>query len=514
MRKTCFLLLLFAYQFVFCQELTLKQALKEIKDVPVTSSAIIKIENALKDIDDTTLKIEGAKTLARAYYGIERYEKALEYYYQGLDLATKFNKVEDLGSLNEGLGNLHFRLGNYDKCDSFYKASLHYFKAIKNKDRVNKAKGNLAILDIKKGNYDNALKSLNEMLAESLDAKSKAIVLSNLGNVYLEQRKDLDRAILYYNKAIALLNEEDNTRFMASLYQNIAESYIYKKDFNKALAQLKVSEGLLKKTNDKELSASLYKFYAMVYESLGRYDLGLKYHKLFFEENVKVEESKNTWLIENKEISNQLKNNEIEKEKAEQKIKILKAEKSLATVKVYLLILALLFLILMVYVINKKQKEKISKLNNSVIQTQDKLKYTEDKAEKIILNVNHTQDFVQQFTGQLKDIYTTCTDEVAKKKLQEMVQDVQQSKIPNQKSEELIQTLSSSFVYNLEKNHADLTEEERKITELIFLGYKNKEIAGLLNLSVRSIENCRYRIRKKMNLETTTSLSAYLQSLS
>lgn len=514
MIRTCFLLFFFKLQIIYCQDLALKQALNEIKNNTVTSSRILNIENALVNVKNENLEVEGLTTLGKVYYGIEKYDKSLEKLSDALTLAFKINEVEKLGNINEGLGNLYFKLGNYQKCDSFYKVSLHYFKLLNNKDRIIKAKGNLAIMDIKNKKYSNALQTFNEILEEDLDPKSKAIVFSSIGNLYLEQKKDISKAILFYNKAIALLKGKEHNRFLSSLYQNIAEAYIYNKEYLLALDHLRYSEKLLQTVKDKELNAALYKFYAGVYEQLGQYKLSLQYYKLFFEENTKVEKSKNTWLIENQEINNQLKSNVIEKENAKQKIKILKAEKSLATAKMYVLILAFVLLCLMVYLILKKQKAKITSLSDSIIESQDKLKYTEHKAEKIILNVNHTQDYMINFTDQLKEIYSECSEETIKKKLLEILQEAQNTKIPNQKNEELLQNLTSSFVYNLEKYHPDLTTEEIKIAELIFLGYKNKEIATMQNLSVRSIENCRYRIRKKFNLETTKSLSTYLQSLS
>ena len=43
------------------------------------------------------------------------------------------------------------------------------------------------------------------------------------------------------------------------------------------------------------------------------------------------------------------------------------------------------------------------------------------------------------------------------------------------------------------------------------MGLSSKEIAPLLNISYRSVEMSRYRLRKKMGLTRETNLTDYLQ---
>jgi two-component system response regulator TtrR len=51
-----------------------------------------------------------------------------------------------------------------------------------------------------------------------------------------------------------------------------------------------------------------------------------------------------------------------------------------------------------------------------------------------------------------------------------------------------------------------LTRSEKKILQLVVEGKGNKEIAQLLNCSVRTIENHRYRMTRKLNVDSTASL--------
>jgi two-component system, LuxR family, response regulator FixJ len=51
-----------------------------------------------------------------------------------------------------------------------------------------------------------------------------------------------------------------------------------------------------------------------------------------------------------------------------------------------------------------------------------------------------------------------------------------------------------------------LTKTEKKILQLVVDGMGNKQIASTLECSVRTVENHRYRISKKLNVDSTASL--------
>jgi DNA-binding NarL/FixJ family response regulator len=58
-------------------------------------------------------------------------------------------------------------------------------------------------------------------------------------------------------------------------------------------------------------------------------------------------------------------------------------------------------------------------------------------------------------------------------------------------------------------NPRSFTQREREILNLIAEGYKSREIADDLNISVKTVGKCLYKLRKKTNLYDTTSLLDY-----
>jgi DNA-binding CsgD family transcriptional regulator len=71
----------------------------------------------------------------------------------------------------------------------------------------------------------------------------------------------------------------------------------------------------------------------------------------------------------------------------------------------------------------------------------------------------------------------------------------------------------AAFLEQLRRQYADMTAGEVRLASFIRMGLSSKEIAPLLNISVRSVENKRYRLRKKMNIDANQNLSDIIRRL-
>lgn len=69
------------------------------------------------------------------------------------------------------------------------------------------------------------------------------------------------------------------------------------------------------------------------------------------------------------------------------------------------------------------------------------------------------------------------------------------------------------FFNKLKERHPDLTHKDLKVCAYIKMNLSTKEIAPLMNISIRGVETNRYRLRKKLDLENDNSLVDYLQNI-
>jgi AraC family chitin signaling transcriptional activator len=66
------------------------------------------------------------------------------------------------------------------------------------------------------------------------------------------------------------------------------------------------------------------------------------------------------------------------------------------------------------------------------------------------------------------------------------------------------------FLTKIKTIHPELTANDLKFCAFLRLNLSSKEVAPLLNISVRSVEIKRYRLRKKLNLPHQENLVDYI----
>lgn len=78
---------------------------------------------------------------------------------------------------------------------------------------------------------------------------------------------------------------------------------------------------------------------------------------------------------------------------------------------------------------------------------------------------------------------------------------------------EAFDSTDKDFLKKVKAAHASLTPNDLRLCAYLRLNLSSKEIAPLLNISVRSVEIKRYRLRKKMDLPHETGLVEYILSI-
>ena len=79
--------------------------------------------------------------------------------------------------------------------------------------------------------------------------------------------------------------------------------------------------------------------------------------------------------------------------------------------------------------------------------------------------------------------------------------------------EEAFNNADKEFLKKIKTAHPNLTNNDLKLCAYLRLNLSSKDIAPLLNISLRSVEIKRYRLRKKMDLSHNEGLTDYILSL-
>ena len=168
------------------------------------------------------------------------------------------------------------------------------------------------------------------------------------------------------------------------------------------------------------------------------------------------------------------------------------------------------------YVEETKKELALKELSNTkalVEAKNDKLSQRiESKNRELAIS---TMSMIKKNTllGAIKDQLIKVT-EISE--LQNVVKNIDQN-INNQDDwnffEEAFNNADQDFLKKIKDLHPKLTPNDLRLCAYLRLNLSSKEIASLLNISSKSVEIKRYRLRKRMNLEHETNLIGYILSV-
>ncbi|MBQ6878954.1 MAG: hypothetical protein IJN52_01965 [Bacteroidales bacterium] len=75
------------------------------------------------------------------------------------------------------------------------------------------------------------------------------------------------------------------------------------------------------------------------------------------------------------------------------------------------------------------------------------------------------------------------------------------------------ESLHEDFSAKLAENFPDLTQQEKRLATLLRLGFSSKYISTLMNITVKSVEISRYRLRQKLGLSKGDNLVNFIKSI-
>jgi len=152
----------------------------------------------------------------------------------------------------------------------------------------------------------------------------------------------------------------------------------------------------------------------------------------------------------------------------------------------------------------------------------DKMHLEEDVLNKSKELANYTmllaskKDIFAEITDDLKQLKESVKNEDSRKKILEMFQKLNQHKIGEEYMEVFdvnFEKVHHNFFERLKELNPTLTKRELRLCAFVKMNLTNKEISPLLNISLRGVENARYRVRKKLNVNHEDNFVSFLEAV-
>lgn len=162
---------------------------------------------------------------------------------------------------------------------------------------------------------------------------------------------------------------------------------------------------------------------------------------------------------------------------------------------------------------HEKEKEIIQLKADNL---QHELKSKTQELANTVMNVVRKNEMLMEISSDLQKVSTAENMEVLTSRLRKL-----QIRIKNniehdddwKKFEENFDSVHENFMKQLTDRFPTLTKSEKKLCAYLRMDLVSKDIAPLLNITVRGVEISRYRLRQKLELPRDVNLTDFLQRL-
>lgn len=161
----------------------------------------------------------------------------------------------------------------------------------------------------------------------------------------------------------------------------------------------------------------------------------------------------------------------------------------------------------------QRDKEEINK-DRSHLQ-EEVLNNSKELANYTMLLIKK-KDIFNEITVDLKELKDYVKNDDSRKKLFQIFQKLNQHKIGEEYLEVFdvnFEKVHHNFFEELKKLNPTLTKRELRLCAFVKMNLTNKEISPLLSISLRGVENARYRIRKKLDVNHEDNFVAFLENV-
>lgn len=311
------------------------------------------------------------------------YLTARKYFYDALDLAVRSGNFKSKGEAYNNLGGIDFITSNYRNALENFLEAIQNYEAGGYYTVAAEIHTNIGILYVELNNIEKAfyhLKKGYQQLLQLENIAGQTIALNSLAHAYLDIDQK-DSAMYYVNKSIGLSEEANNQYSLANalklkagiylksnLYSDASEFYFKSlkaaqqinngsmisnsylglsrlffelNEIEESLSYAHKALELATNIHDLKMIKNVHTFLSSIYEHIGDFETSLQHRKMADDLNMQISDQSKLHQIYNIEISQLIKDKEIQKLEIDRQRLLVSKRNSL------IIIISLLFTILM-----------------------------------------------------------------------------------------------------------------------------------------------------------------------
>jgi len=159
----------------------------------------------------------------------------------------------------------------------------------------------------------------------------------------------------------------------------------------------------------------------------------------------------------------------------------------------------------------EKNEKEIVKLNNEKL-ADEVITKTKELASTSMQLLENSGALIK-VRDELAKLDTGDDEDSNLKRINNLLKDIEKNSANWNQFASHFDELNDGFLNKLKEKHPGLSRNDLKVCAYLKLHFTSKQIAQLQNITVRGVEIHRYRLRKKLQVETELSLNDYLNTI-
>jgi len=483
------------------------------------------------------------------YLNLGEYENALLYAQKSYDLAFQQDMFIDVTYANDLLSAVYYQLGDFERCVRYDFETLEYFETINDKKQIGISFGNIGIDFMRLKSYSKALKYFNKSLNIAVRIKDSAGIAyqyNNIAAIYLDAYGQKDKAVNYYRKALKINKKLGDIYQIGINLMNIGTIFSEKTEYDSSYYYFYDALINFKKYKNPLLTAQCELYIGQYYYNINQFDSSTHIAKTVYDKANKLKSNKliieasdllrkiflnkgdtlsaYKYLNISKELNEELlahRNND-ELYKLEflynnAKIEKIKEQKEQKKKFMFIFIIStLIFLGFILFLLYSRQRIKVKNtlLKNKAISAELKNKNLELTANLVTLMKKN--EMITDISKELNKIKKEAKSITVKNIIGDISRRVQRN-INNKMYKEFsirFKEVHIGYYDRLLSKYPGLSNNELRLCAYLRLNLSSKDISELTGQRISTIENARYRLRKKLGISNTeTNLVTFLSKI-
>jgi len=465
------------------------------------------VQKSLKLSENLDYKTETAyayNLLGLIFLDLNDYENSSKYLFKSLKIFEKLTDENGLATIYGNIGKYNLTLNNLEKAKYYFYTSTFYAQKSNNLIELKKQYNNLGIIYSDLQIIDSAIFFINkamEINKKINDKKGIALNLMNIGVIKLREN-NLEETLPLFKEALTMFKELDDSLQISKIYLNIGYYYYFVKDLPKSIKYLDSCYNISFTSKQFEILGNCSWLLKTIY--LSQNDT-VKAYKYLETENIALDSiyrNKNQTIIDNYEIQYIYEKKEYE---------LIIKQKTTKIVLISIILVSILGIIILYSLLSRnKIKSKLVKLQKDKLESELNLKNKEISI--IILALIKKKELIAEITKKMLNLYKSMKNDESKNYILSIVNDLKLIDNNDMLDEFSIRfnEIHAGFYEKLYKKFPNLTQNELKLCAYLRLNMSTKEISNITNQSTATIDQARYRLRKKLQLPPNENLSIFL----